>query len=719
MRTSATSSRGSKFVRKGQEPSRTGMPAAKRTPDEEPKLGADDLVEAEELVDKLNAQSEVESLIEDLPDEELEKVAAAEEKKEAKASASRGKVVPAKRDKDKKSAVSKAAAKAKPDEDEEEGEDADGEDGPRSRRQRRADLSSRKLATASRRLKKEDADEEEEDEEEAKDSASSRRSRRASAAGSSRGSRRSVREQKPSGPLLSKKAMVGIGAVVVLILGAVIAYKPVMKSMLISKLDTGESLDVRKKAAADLFAWLGSGSLGTFMDRLRGTYDADTYAAAAHGLELAARGGKKEARAEALNYVKEVFASAPEEGKLALVQTLPGVAEFYAGQTDKDGKFTAESKEAMHGLALVALPLVGEAGAAVTPLRLAALQSASKLVAPGVCAKLIQIAKSEQGETRNLALAGIPSTALPDACGDLLRNMTDKEDTALAKACVQGFSKVRDEAPTGDLLPVLKENDPQVRLEIISALSKRTGDAAAKQAVLGALNDSSKDVRVVVVKTVPALGLPPEALKALEPRITDESEEVRLATAETLKGLGDDVTWGLVLGSFKKGLSGKTLTAFVDTLGSRGRSYNKKKQSKDRQALAIGMELLSNHSDLGKKALVQLTMEGGSAKREQERSQWDVGRWNEWYQRLQKRDQLEAQAMTILNEARQYADMKFKSEFPKWGKKAEEGVTILEKAAELCEPDDGEDKWQFDKKVQENEQLKYHFFKNQSLDLAR
>ncbi|MCZ7647692.1 MAG: hypothetical protein M5U26_20955 [Planctomycetota bacterium] len=698
-------------MRKGKEPSRIGMQPAAKKPADEPKIQADDPVDTEALAQQVLDKEEVESLLEDLPDEEIEKIAAAEEAreaKEAKQAERSGSSRRSERGKPQAAAASRRgkAVEAKAEEEEEQ------DDGS-SRRRKRADLSERKLATASRRMRGKDKDDKEDKDEGEAPEASNRLSRRGLASASRRSTRGSVREQKP---VLSKKAKLGIAAGLLAVIVGAIAYKPVMKSMILSKLDDGANAEAKKSAAGELFNWLGAEALGSFMERLTTERDADVYAAAAHGLGLGAK--TPGSRDDALNYIKTVYAQGGPEARLALTVAMESVGEYYSTKTEKGGERPKEALNAMAGLAEALLPQM-DAGAEPA-LRTASLKAANKLVAPGVCRKLIEIAKTDKGELRALALSGIALTATPDACGDLLRNMANKEDDVLAKAAVQGFAKVRDQAKTNELLPLLGEDDALVRLEIVKALATRTNDGAAQAAVVKATADKSKDVRLEAVTAMPALKkLGVDDLKTLAPRITDDAEEVRVATGEALGKLQDETTWALLLGAFQKDLSGKALEAFANSLAVRGWNHNRQKQTKDREALKVGMDLLGKNSALGRKVMVQLTMFGGSAKREAERNAWSDEQWHSWYARLMKRDALTNEAEAEIAECKKHATMEQKTEFEKWIPKAEHAEGLLEQAAALCEPDDREDKSWFDTKLKAYSELRYHLQKNMPLNLNR
>ncbi|MCW8132793.1 MAG: HEAT repeat domain-containing protein, partial [Planctomycetota bacterium] len=568
-------------------------------------------------------------------------------------------------------------------------------------------LSSRRVGTTSERLRKRGKEEDAGEADDKKklegvaDAVSGRSSRRGGV------TRTSMR--KESAPVLTTKLKIMIGAGLLLVVAVAIAWNPVRKKMMISAIEAGDAA-----AARDLWAWKGADALEVFDAHIKGQ-PANVRDAALSGLGEAAKDGSK----DALKIALEVLKSGSDEEKTAAAKILVPAAEAYF---DLLGKKDDRSKKAAKERMDLLVPVLIEAAAGSMPpdVRLAGIDGLGKLPAGGGgCQLLIKIAKEEKGEPRNHALRGIEMSAVPDAIGDLLTTMSDAEDKELAAAARAGFAKVRDQAETSALIQTLSNPSAEVRLEIVKALATRKGDTAASGGIAKALGDASAPVRLEAVKAVPVMGFHAEDLSKLEPRITDESEDVRVATAETMAALRDDVTWKLLLKSFEKGLEGKTLQAYIKTLGFRGSEKNKKSQRKDMEAIGIVMASMEkNPGSAGSigEAMVLLTSARGKEAREAERRGWGADKWKSWYANVKSRDDIEKAAMTQLKTA---DGMKGNFDrYPEAQKLAEDAQTKLEKCQEMCSPNDPEDEYIFKSAIEKLSPLIYEFRKNQHLDLG-
>lgn len=522
-------------------------------------------------------------------------------------------------------------------------------------------------------------------------------------------SRTSMRSKEPAKPFLTTKMKILLGAGLLLVVAGAIAWNPVRKKMLISAIEQGDA-----NAAKTLWHWRQGEALEVFAAHIKGA-PANVRDAALAGLAEAVKDGNK----GALDVASGVLRDGSEEEKLGTVKTLVPVAEYFVEKRGTKGLGETMAKN-MADLVPVLLPAAKkeEPSQAV---RVAAIEGLGKLPAPGGgCALLLAIAKAEQGPTREAALRGVEMSAVPDAVGELLKHMADPEDKALAGVARAGFSKVRDQAPTAALTPLLDDKSDEVRLEITKALATRKGDQGASKGIAKALGDGSAAVRLEAVRAVPVMALSPEDLGKLNARISDDSEDVRVATAETISALRDEVTWKLLLQSFEKGLEGKTLQAFIKTLGFRGNEKNKKAQRKDMAAIAIVMQSMEKNpgaaSSIGE-ALALLTAARGKEAREASRRQWTLEQWKAWYENVKKRDELEKAAMDSLKAAD-----KEKGNFDKYPaaqKMVEEALVKLETCQTMCSPNDPEDEWIFKGAIEKLTPLLYEFRKNQHLDLGR
>lgn len=574
----------------------------------------------------------------------------------------------------------------------------------------RGRLSSRRVQTVSERMRKQKGGKEEDGDAESDKKAlegvvdvvgkSSRRS--------TRGSRR---DAKPAEPFLTTKMKIMIGGGAILVLVAAIAWNPVRKKMLISSLEAGDA-----SAAKELWAWQRAEAFEVFASHLKGA-PANVRDASLAGITEAAKEGSK----DAIKLAAELIKDGTEEEKIAGIKSLLPAAESFAeSRGSKTGGEAA--MKGMEDLVPVFI-LAAKKDEPSESVRLPAIQGLGKMPAPGGgCATLLKIIKEEKGPVREAALRGVETSAMPDAVGDLLRDMADPEDKQLAQVARNGFIKVRDRAETKDLTPLLDNKSDEVRLEITKALAVRKGDALASKGIGKAIGDSAVQVRLEALKAVPTMGLSPDDLGKLEARITDSSEEVRVATAEAIASMHEETTWKILLQSFEKGLEGKTLQAFVKTLGSRGSERSRKTGRKDLNAISIVMASLDKNpgaaASVGE-ALALLTASSSQkvpAGREDQRRRWSPDQWKAWYANVKKRDAIETSAMDLLKNAD-----KLKGNFDKYPeaqKMTEQGLDKLDECIKLSATNDPEDVWIYENTVANYQKNLYEFRKNQHLDMS-
>ncbi|MBI3829189.1 MAG: HEAT repeat domain-containing protein [Planctomycetes bacterium] len=574
----------------------------------------------------------------------------------------------------------------------------------------RGRLSSRRVQTVSERMRRQKGGSDE-----AGDAESDKKALEGVADVVGKSSRRSVRasrrDAKPAEPFLTTKMKIMIGGGAILVLVAAIAWNPVRKKMLISSLEAGDA-----SAAKELWAWQHAEAFEVFATHLKGA-PANVRDASLAGITDAAKEGSK----DAIKLAAELVKDGTEEEKVAGIKSLLPAAESFA---ESRGSKTG-GEAAMKGMEDL-VPVFIQAAKKdepSEPVRLAAIQGLGKMPAPGGgCATLLKIIKEEKGPVREAALRGIETSAMPDAVGDLLRDMADPEDKQLAQVAKAGFIKVRDRAETKDLTPLLDNKSDEVRLEITKALAVRKGDALAAKGIAKAIGDSSATVRLEALKAVPMMGLAAEDLSKLETRITDSSEDVRIATAEAIASMHEETTWKILLQSFEKGLEGKTLQAFVKTLGTRGSERSRKTGRKDLAAIAIVIGSLDKNpgaaSSVGE-ALALLTASSSAkvpAGREDQRRRWSPDQWKAWYANVKKRDEIENDAMTSLRNAD-----KLKGNFdryPEAQKLTESGLDKLDECMKLSETNDPEDVWIFENNIAAFQKNLYEFRKNQHLDMS-
>ena len=345
--------------------------------------------------------------------------------------------------------------------------------------------------------------------------------------------------------------------------------------------------------------------------------------------------------------------------------------------------------------------------------REAAVEALKDLHAPGVCQKLLELAKTETGNLRQMAFSGIVDTAMPEAIGDLLKTIGES-DAELAGKAKHAFEIVRDSAKSADLFPLLDDPADNVRREIVEALSKRGGDGYAAKGITKALKDKIPEIRLLAVKAVPVTSISPidtmvEVLGAL---VTDSSEEVQLANAETLAQLSDEESRKVILEAFGKSLKGRTLEAYITALGRR--SYGK-----DLKAVGIVVPFLNKPTleNSVREALMLLTLNNQPG-RDAQRRAWTAQKWKDWYAKIMERESKKDAALAKLQEIDQQKQGD-KGEYARLMKETDVQLKVLEKCEEMCDPDDPEDKAYFDDKLHKYTEMRYLFQKSQTLDLHK
>lgn len=551
--------------------------------------------------------------------------------------------------------------------------------------------------------------------------ASGRASRRGGAAEdegdpktSRRGSMR-MSQRREAQPFFTLKKKILIGLVLVLGVGGAIAYNPIKERMLMAKLTEGATLDDKKAAAQGLFTWQqdpsGNPSIATF-NRLLGSPESseETRNACAFGLSLGCKSSNERVRETALTYVGETLKGSDAEAQKAVAGYLPGVAQEFA---------QAHSDNSMELLASALFPITG--ASANPDVRLAAISALAEMPAKGVCAKLLEIAKSDTGPAREKALKGIDATAIPDSVGALLTAMADESDKQLAEIARAGFAKVRNNAPVDKLVEQLGHKNEMVRLEIVKALATKPSVDAAREGLVKAFKDSATAVRLEAIAAVPKMNLGATQVAALAGPIADAEESVRVKTAEVIAELRDDTTWKLVQGAFQKPMAGKTLEAYLKTLGVRGKLRNASGKRKDMEPIKMMMDLLNKESGAEaavREALVQLTLVAGYPRREATRRNWNKEQWDAWWSNIQARDKVEQEMAALVDDCKKHADMKYKAEFNTYYQKMVKVMEMLEKCEKMSEAEDPEDKAHFSSHERDYSQLLYHLQKNQALDLS-
>lgn len=528
---------------------------------------------------------------------------------------------------------------------------------------------------------------------------------------SRRGSMR-LSQRREAQPFFTLKKKILIGLVLVLGVGGAIAYNPVKEMMLMAKLTEGATTEDKKSAAAGLYNWQGKPILMTFSRMLESSEsDEGTREACAYGLSLGAKSKDESGREVALTQIGETLKGSNADAHKAVTVYLADIA-----------KVLVEDHYETHQKLLASSLFPVTAAGTESELRMAAISSLAQMPVEGVCEKLLEIAKSDTGPAREKALKGIDTTAIPSAVGALLTSMADESDKQLADVARAGFAKVRNTAPVDKLVAQLDHKNEVVRLEIVKALESKPGVDAAREGLVKAFKDAAMAVRLEAIGAVPKMNLGATQVAHLAGPIADAEESVRVKTAEVIAELRDDTTWKLTIGAFQHPMAGKTLEAFLKTLGVRGKLRNASGKRKDMEPIKMMMALLNKESGAEaavREALTQLTLVTGYPRREATRRGWSKEQWNAWWDNVMARDKVEQEMATAYEECKKHADMKFKPEFNTYYQKMVTVMELLEKCVKMSEAEDPEDKAHYTSHERDYTQLMYHFQKNQALDLSK
>ena len=354
--------------------------------------------------------------------------------------------------------------------------------------------------------------------------------------------------------------------------------------------------------------------------------------AAAYGLGLAIQ--DPHLFNPAMERVKDIVAGAAKEDQLALATMLKEAADSYAQKLSKPPEGEQPDKNL-----LVLVPYLDTLSAKDNDpkARLMAIAGLSVCPVGNACSRLLEIAKTEKDEPRNLAMEGLQTSASLGALKSLLEIMSGDKDPELAKRALLAFGKVRDEAQPADLIDKLNNDSDKVRMEIVKALGTKKKDAVAVKGLLQALGDKAPEIRVEVLKYTPDLNLNTLDLAKLEPLFTDSAQEVREALADAMSKMRDEPSWEMFFRAFEKIPAGPTRTLFLHAFGKRGMGHNMSKGKKDPRALAFAMKMLADSpgADI-REVLAQLTVVPGKESREKERKDWGKQEWEGWYADEQK-----------------------------------------------------------------------------------
>jgi HEAT repeat protein len=523
---------------------------------------------------------------------------------------------------------------------------------------------------------------------------------------SRRSARRTVRDTEAA-PLLGKKQIILGSAGVVVLLTLIIGYGPFMNYRLTKTLDEAPSVGERKNAAEGLFHRNGLGALQTFAMRVERP-DPMVREAATHGLELI--GTKTSAYPTVIEKFKDILPKAEPETKLLYIRALNNIAAKLT-DTRGEGK-TSPNDERPKAIKTIAQTLIpcSEPAEQSQDVRALAVEGLVQLQTAGVCRQLIKLAATEKTALRDKARNGISATALPEAAGELLKSMTSS-DKELAAVCKQAFVRIRDEAPSAELLPLVTHELEDVRREIVEALSKRQGDDKAREGIGKALKDKSAAIRILAVKAVPTTGIQ-GSMEPLAAVARDENEAVRIATAETLGQLRDPETKKILLEAFKNNPQGETMKAYITALGKRS-------SGKVLSEIAIVMGVLdTNPAAEGAicEALVLLTSNGVGGRTEQRRG-WKAAQWKAWYAKITAREKAKDGAISEIEKIKAQAKQMNRGTFKALKELLERQLEVLEQCQKQCLPDDAEDVAAFERMQADYSKVKDLLFRHASLDV--
>jgi len=504
--------------------------------------------------------------------------------------------------------------------------------------------------------------------------------------------RRAPRPAAPGMPTWMKVA----GALGVLVaIGAAVGFGPFMRYWYTNKIDTAATLDERKSAAVSLYERHDGAAFGVFAARLNGA-DALARMASAEGMAQIA----KEGNLNATEALSGAAAKVENADKIQLSALLGTVAHSVMSRKTQE-----DSPKHLTAIAKALIPELVNADAAVRGQAIEALQ---EVPAPGVCVALLDVAtKDGDAGVKAKAADALAETALPDAAGGLLTAMASPDENLKQKA-TEAFVKIRNDAKSEDLLPLVTNPSDAVRHEIVAVLGKRH-DPKAAEGISQALKDASPEIRKLAVKSVPVSGVA-GPLNQILPLISDADEGVSIACAETLGEMRDENSKKVLLEAFAANPSGATMESLVKALGKRA-------SGKDLAAIGVVIEQMNKHAEAFKgvsEALTMLTNSQHDLKRETERRKWTAEKWNAWWTNITSREKMREEAASLVDKAK--ARSKDTKSFPELTKMLHQAVDLMEKCIEMSKANDPEDVSAMETTQNEYGKIMYQFTKFQVTD---
>jgi hypothetical protein len=516
--------------------------------------------------------------------------------------------------------------------------------------------------------------------------AQTKRSSRVSRAGEG-GGRRSQRQPHP--PVMPMMMIAAIAAVVILAAVVVFGYRPYVQHGLLKQLDEG-SPEEQKTAAYELHRRWPEDMTSQIASRLRSAQNEGVLRACAEVWKKRVTETKnaklREKRVEA---TAEILQKCAEPAKLILLETM-----------------VFDERDTV--LAPLLLKTLSEKTEAECPLRLAALKTLVAMPAEGVCVELLKIAAdAKHPREREIALSGIAPTARAEAAEKLLTAM-DAADEELAKAATAGFQRVRSEAPSSVLRPLLKHAKASIRRAALDVLADRTTDPIAAQGLIECLTDAEPDLRAKAAETLDKLKLTQAQCEAAARMGLDQEPAVRLAAATALSKRGDEATFGALKNVIAEVADSTFPAELVRAWGAVGKIRGANRSRKDLPALLLAMKLLNAAAGTAGEAtaretLAKLSVVGGQPKRESERARWTTENWKTWFSAWEAREKKSAEAGKLLDEAQAFMDNKEQShKIPeavavKWIALLESASDAVSEMSDKCRATDAEDADYYDR----------------------
>ena len=502
-------------------------------------------------------------------------------------------------------------------------------------------------------------------------------------------------------------AIVGVVVVIALIAG----YGPVMKAIY-TKGMTGPdgTAESRKSSAKSLFEFDPEAAYTVSTQAVLNP-EPTVREAGIYGLELL--GKSRPTRTLGIKGLGQSIGSADAAGKVLMIKSLGEIAQSMkpAGETlEKNDDHAKVDQADLVEIANSIMPRADASSEPAAEVRAASVGALGTLRVPGVCKMLVKIATSGDEDLKAKARDGIPMTALPDSAGALLEAVGGP-DKALATVARAAFVAVRDSAKSEVLAGLVSDPSDDVRREVVAALAKRSNDKQASMGLIHALKDKLPEVRASAVKGLPITGMTGSPTQLTE-LVTDPDETVRVETANTLAELRDPESAKIVLEAFRNTMSGKTMSAFVTALG-------KVTTGKDLKACAIVMGILDRNPGAEasvKEAMALLTQSTQGSSRINERRQWPIEKWKEWWANISEREKLRKNALEKLEALKKHKDDDHTT-FPQLMRDVETQIDTLEKCTDMCTPNDPEDIPLLRDQQHQYTFLKEHFMKNASLNM--